>query len=84
MQNPKEKNRCYVRTNHSSTEVEYFNTLQKVSILNGTFPPILNTYQSIKHFIKNCTKAPPVYCVVIGLLFNNFWCKILKTNKQKR
>lgn len=33
MQNPREKNRCYVKTNCSSIEVEYFNTLQKAASL---------------------------------------------------
>lgn len=41
-------------------------------------PHVFSTYQPIKHFIKNGTKAPPVYCVVVGLLLNDFWCEVLE------
>lgn len=41
------------------------------------------TYQSIKHLVQNCPKAPPVHSPVIRLLVKDFRGKVLLDTNER-
>lgn len=41
------------------------------------------SYQSIKHLVQDCSKAPPVHSPVVGLLVKNFRSKILWKRRKR-